>query len=596
MSVVVLGINHNSHDSAASLLVDGKVVAVAEEERFLRKKHAGDIPVNATRFCLEYAGLKPSDIDHLAFFYDPYLVTRKRLSLFVRYFPSSLNLLIDMTAPAAHILSMFLGESRLLKKTLFGNDSSCRYRFHYVEHHRCHAASAFFLSPFDHAAILSLDGTGEWATTWMGKGEANRIELLRQTTFPHSVGLVYSAVTEYLGFRPWSGEGKVMGLAAYGDPKRYLDAFRKIIHPAKGGGFEVDMSYFRYHVRFWREWVSQKFIEQFGPPREPESALDERHKDMAAALQAVSEEIGIHLADELQGMTDEQNLCLAGGVALNCVMNGKILRESRFRDVFVQPMANDAGTSLGAALYAYHVVLGHPRVMKLQTIALGPQFDNDAIEAALRRHPVVWHRSADVAREAAAFLADGKIIGWFQGRMEVGPRALGHRSILGDPRRSEMKDVINARVKHREGFRPFAPSVLAEKAGAYFAESYESPYMILNFDVLPEKRTVIPAVTHVDGTARVQTVARDVNPLYYRLIEEFERLTGVPVLLNTSFNVRGEPIVNTPDEAIACFLGTGMDRLVLGDFVAEKAAGPAVRPSGTRSAEAAGEPAGGPAD
>jgi carbamoyltransferase len=377
-------------------------------------------------------------------------------------------------------------------------------------------------------------------------------------------------VTEYLGFKPWSGEGKVMGLAAYGDPQRYLGQFRRMIHPTEDGGFAVDMSYFRYHVRFWREWVSQKFIAEFGPPRVPESAMDQRFMDMAAALQAVTEEIGLHVANHLQERTGEKNLCLAGGVALNCVMNGRILRESRFTDVFVQPMANDAGTSLGAALHVYHVKLGHPRVAPLHDIYLGPEFASGDFEKALARHPVRWHRSEDPAREVARLLADGKIIGWFQGRMEVGPRALGNRSILADPRRPEMKDVINARVKHREGFRPFAPSVLEEKAGEYFERSYTSPYMILNFEVRPEKRDVIPSVTHVDGTARVQTVARAVNPLYYRLIAEFESLTGVPVLLNTSFNVRGEPIVHTPDDAIRCFLATDMDRLVLGDHIVEK--------------------------
>ncbi len=569
MAIVVLGINHNSHDSAASLLVDGEPVAVAEEERFIRKKHAGDVPVHATRFCLERAGVKPRDIDHVAFFYDPYLVMRKRLSLFVRYFPASLNLLLDMTAPATHILSMFLGEARLLRRQLFGGDPGCRYRFHYVEHHRAHAASALMLSPFARAAVLSLDGTGEWATTWMGKGEENRLHLLRETTFPHSVGLVYTSVTHYLGFRPWSGEGKVMGLAAYGDPARYLPAFRQIIRPTPEG-FAVDMSYFRYHVRFWREWASQKFVDTFGPPRLPESALERRHEDIAAALQAVTEEIGLHLAGVLQRATGERNLCLAGGVALNCVMNGKILRESPFGDVFVQPMANDAGTSLGAALYVHHVVLGHPRTTALESASLGPEFGAAECAAALQRHPVVFHESDDVARETAALLAEGKIVGWFQGRMEVGPRALGNRSILADPRRAEMKDRVNARVKHREGFRPFAPSVLVERAGEYFEGCRESPYMILNFVVRREKREVIPAVTHVDGTARVQTVAREASPLYYRLIEEFARLTGVPVLLNTSFNVRGEPIVHTPDEAIVGLLGTDMDRLVIGPYVAQK--------------------------
>jgi len=571
MAVVVLGINHNSHDSAAALLVDGEPVAVAEEERFIRKKHAGDVPVQATRFCLAHAGVKPRDIDHVAFFYDPYLVVRKRLSLFVRYFPASLNLLLDMTAPATHILSMFLGEARLLRRRLFANDPGCRYHFHYVEHHRAHAASALMLSPFERAAVLSLDGTGEWATTWMGRGEGNRLAPLRQTTFPHSVGLVYSAVTHYLGFRPWSGEGKVMGLAAYGDPERWLPTFRQIIRPTPEG-FAVDMRYFRYHVRFWREWVSEQFVDTFGSPRVPESAIERRHEDIAAALQAVTEEIGLHLADVLQRATGERNLCLAGGVALNCVMNGKILRESRFADVFVQPMANDAGTSLGAALHVHHEVLGHPRRTELESVSLGPEFGAAEGEAALRRRGIVFRRSDDVACETAALLAAGKIVGWFQGRMEVGPRALGNRSILADPRRADMKDRVNARVKQREGFRPFAPSVLGPRASDYFDGCRASPYMMLNFTVRPGKRDAIPAVTHVDGTARVQTVTRAANPLYHRLIEEFDRLTGVPVLLNTSLNVRGEPIVHTPEQAIACLLATEMDHLVLGDYVVEKGA------------------------
>jgi carbamoyltransferase len=572
MSVVVLGIDHNNHDSAASLLVDGKVVAVAEEERFLRKKHAGDIPVHATRFCLEYAGLKPRDVDHVAFFYDPYLVMRKRVTLFARYFPQSLALVRDVTLPAARILKMFLGESRLLRRELFQDDPGCRFQFHYVEHHRAHAASALMLSPYDSAAILSIDGTGEWATTWMGHGRGTRLDLLREVHFPHSIGLVYSAVTKFLGFRPWSGEGKVMGLAAYGDPERYLPLFREIVQLRPDGDFRVDMRYFRYHIRYWREWVSQRFEERFGAPREPESTLTQRDFDIAAALQAITEEVGLHVAGALRRLTGERRLCLAGGVALNCVMNGKILRQSGFDDVYVQPMANDAGTSLGAALHVYHVGLGHPRVMELRDVCLGPEFTDAEVRIALARHPLDVHRSQDVCAETAALLAEGRIVGWFQGRMEVGPRALGSRSILADPRRPEMKDVVNARVKRREGFRPFAPSVLEERAGEFFVQPYDSPFMILNFEVRPDKRDVIPAVTHVDGTARVQTVSRRDRPLYHRLLEEFGKLTGVPVLLNTSFNVRGEPIVYTPDDAIRCFLGTDMDRLVLGDWVAAKRA------------------------
>lgn len=573
--MVILGINHAAHDAAASLLVDGRVIAVAEEERFNRKKHAGDVPVQAMQFCLAQAGLRVCDIDHLAFFYDPYLLLRKRMRLMLRYFPSSLHVLREMAgvSPRTERLRMFLGEDRLLRARLFAHDAGLRYRFRYVVHHLCHAASAFLLSPFEEAAILSLDGAGESATTWLGRGQGTRLACLAEVHLPHSLGLLYSAVTDHLGFRPWSAEGKVMGLAAYGDPARYLPAFREIVRLQPDGGYTLDMRYFRYHVRGWTEWVSDRFIAQFGPRRVPESEITREHQDIAAALQVTTEEAALHVARALHRATGARALCLVGGVALNCVMNGRLLREGPFEDVFVQPMANDAGTSLGAALWVHHVALGCPRGEPLHDVYLGPAYDDETCRAALERHGLHFHRSDDVAEETAALLADGKIVAWFQGRMEVGPRALGNRSILADPRRAEMKDVLNARVKRREGFRPFAPSVLAERADDYFEHARPSPYMILNFHVRPEKRAIIPAVTHVDGTARVQTVTAEANPLYHRLIAAFERRTGVPVLLNTSFNVRGEPIVNTPDEAVTCFLGTAMDRLVLGSWIAEKPPG-----------------------
>ncbi len=570
--MIILGIDHNSHDAAASLLIDGKIVAIAEEERFTRKKHDGSVPVNAARFCLDYAGINPSDIDYLTFFYNPFLMMRKRVRQMARYFPASLQLLQRKAGSQTRMerIRMFMGENWLLRRALFHNQPGLRYKFKYVEHHWAHAASAFHLSPFDSAAILSIDGAGEWATTWLGRGEGNEIKLIRQVNFPHSVGLLYSALTFYLGFRPWSGEGKVMGLAAYGDPQRYLPTMRRIIFPTGKGGFKQDMSYFEYHVRGWQRWVSEKFIAEFGPLRAPESELEQRHKDIAAALQAITEEIGLYIVDELYKQTGEENLCLAGGVALNCVMNGRILQESKFKNIFIQPMASDAGTSLGSAVYANQIILRQPRVMELKHVYYGPEFTDQQCEEALKAKRLKYHRYDDIAKKTAELLAQEKIIGWFQGRMEVGPRALGCRSILTDPRKPEMKDILNDKVKHREGFRPFAPSVLEDKADQYFENPYPSPYMILNFKVLPKKRDVIPAVTHVDGTARVQTVSGETNPLYYRLIEEFEKLTGVAVILNTSFNVRGEPIVCTPSNAIDCFLGTQMDYLVLGNFIAEK--------------------------
>jgi carbamoyltransferase len=444
-------------------------------------------------------------------------------------------------------------------------------RVRYLDHHLTHAASTFLPSPFEHAAVLGIDGAGEDITTWFGEGHERRVVRRHCIRLPHSIGLFYSAVTHYLGFKPWGGEGKVMGLASYGDPERYYPAMRELIHWTEDGHLRLDMRYFAYHLSNWRRWITPRFEERFGPARVPESEMTRHAEDVAAALQRVVEEAALAMVRHLHRLVPSKNLCLAGGVALNSVMNGRIAREGPFENLFIQPAANDAGTALGAGLVLANLRHGMPRQTGQSLVYLGPDFDEAACHQAAAAAGLRIERRVDVVEYTAERLAAGEIVGWFQGKMEVGPRALGNRSILADPRSPEMKDTLNLRVKHREPFRPFAPSVLAEAAGDWFGDARESPHMLLVFPVRPERRAQVPAITHVDGTARVQTVRRDDNRRYYDLIEAFGRRTGVPMLLNTSFNVRGEPIVGTPEDAVRCFTGTQMDLLVLGDLVCRKA-------------------------
>lgn len=589
----ILGFNCYAHDAAAAIMADGQLLGLVEEERFLRRKHVGDFPVNAIRWCCQYAGIQPKDLDHIVYYWDPRLARMKRLLHVLKYFPRSLSLVKSRWGKETPMLR--------LRHTLtehFGIDWS-RTHFHWAEHHVCHAASCFLTSPFERAAILSIDAAGEWDCTWLGLGEGLDMKPLRKMSFPNSIGLVYGAVTEFLGFHFASGEGKVMGLAPYGNPlnplpgsangrfRTYRDVFCDIIRLTDDGGYQVDLSYFHYHIKGRPHWFSPKFYQVFGPPRPFNGPLTQHYTDIAAALQQRTEEVGLHLARWLKQATGADALCMAGGVALNAVMNGRILTSGLFKDVSIHPAANDAGTSLGACFWLWNTVLRNPRTYVFEHAYFGPEYSDDQYQAAIASRlgpqarpgtsvPVKPGLSVRISRRpdapelAARMLTQGKIISWFQGRMEMGPRALGNRSTLTDPRPANMKDILNARVKFRESFRPFAPSVLEEKVGQWFACDYPSPYMILVYDVLPEKRHLVPAITHVDGTGRVQTVSRKHNPRYYRLIEEFERLTGVPMILNTSFNKRGEPIVNTPEQAIDCFLQTGMDALFLGDYVLEK--------------------------
>jgi carbamoyltransferase len=559
----ILGINH-SNDAAAALVVDGKVMAASQEERFTRLKHDSSFPDRAIDFCLRTHGLALADLDAVAFFWNPGIHAEAPPRRLVQSVRHHLEYLYGVPAR----LIPRLGES------VSGIDQTIRLAsgrtlsIHYLTHHLCHAAAAFFTSPFEDAAILTADGYGERQSTTIYSGQGSRLELLAEIDFPHSIGSFYAALTDYLGFRANSGEGKVMGLASYGHDSSYVAKLRRLI--ALGDqGFELDLSYFEYfHDRPHR--YSKKLVSLLGPPRTPESHVDKRHEDIAFALQTVTEEAMLHLAGMAHRLTGSKNLCMAGGVALNCVANGRLMRESGFGECFFYPAAGDTGTAVGAALVVEHLLNPGKRSMAIASEYLGQGFTSAEVKAVLDRGQLRYHTLAAPETTAARMLADGHVIAWFQGRAEFGPRALGNRSILADPRRKDMKDRLNATVKFREPFRPYAPSVLQEACGKYFASDVPSPYMLRAYPTRPEMIDVLPAITHVDGTARVQTVSEAQNPRYYRLIREFGRLTGVEVVLNTSFNIRGEPIINTVDEAIKCLMTTGLDALFVEDYLVVK--------------------------
>ncbi len=558
----ILGFN-STHDGSAALVRDGEVLCAIEEERYSRKKHHYGFPEHAIKACLDHAGIDWKDLDHAAFYWDP----KRRLASFMwhvfRHLPRSLAYFKRQPG----IWSDFKALPKKLE-----DEYGFAGRFHFLDHHRNHLASAYWPSGFEEAAALSVDGTGEWEATALALvGTDGRIKILQSTNYPHSVGKLWETLTQYLGFRPNSGEGKVMGLAPYGRPD-LVAKFRDVISSDGKGDFKLNLSYFDFHVGRERKY-SDKFLSVFGPARVPESEIDSRHEDIAYALQAVTEDLLLEIVRQLHAISGMDRLVMAGGVALNSVANGRLVRETPFKEIFVQPSAGDAGASLGAALRVWHEVLGKGQEGRwtMKNACLGPEYTAEEYRSALEGSGLDFHESGDAPREAAERIARGEIIGWYQGRMEYGPRALGNRSILADPRNPKTKDIVNARVKFREGFRPFAPAVLAERAAEFFeCGNAEAPYMLKVFDVIPEKRAVIPSVTHVDGSARVQTVRREQNERYYDIIRAFGELTGVPVVLNTSFNVRGEPIVNTPQQAVHCFQGADMDALILGDYVALK--------------------------
>jgi len=558
--MVILGFN-STHDASVALLRDGRILWALEEERLSRRKHHYGFPELAMRYVLEAEGIRMPDVEHVAFYWNPWRGLVRFGWHVLRGLPRS--------AAYARVQPGIWREFVTLPRRL-RREWGFRGKFHFVDHHLAHAYSAFAPSPFARAAILSVDGTGEWTTTLLAEGTADGIRTIRRIGYPHSIGKVYEAVTQYLGFRPLCDEGKVMALAAYGDP-RFLETFRGLLQVNGSGTLRVDRRYFRYQHGAPTKF-SARFEETLGPCRRDGEAIEPRHRDVAFALQARTEEALLALVEDLRRRVDAPSLCLAGGVALNCVANGRLHAESSYHDLFVPPAAGDSGAALGAALRVHHLVTGRMPRDPLRHAYLGPEFDEADCRSALRGASVRFERPSDVAAEASAWIARGGIVGWFQGRMEYGPRALGNRSILADPRDAAMRDRLNARVKGRESFRPFAPAVLEERAADYFEGACPSPFMLLGFPVRPERRAEIPAVVHVDGTARVQTVDRATNPPFRRLLEAFEARTGIPMVLNTSFNRRGESIVCTPEDAVRCFLAGEMDALVVGPFLAWKEA------------------------
>lgn len=584
----ILGISAFYHDSAVALIVDGKIIAAAQEERFTRKKHDHRFPINAVKYCLEEAKININDIDYVAFYDKPFLKFERILETYLTFAPKGIKSFIKA-------MPLWIKEKLWLKE-LIGNELGYSGKILFPEHHQSHAASAFYPSPFDDAAFITLDGVGEWTTTSFGIGEKNNISILADIKFPHSIGLLYSAFTYYTGFKVNSGEYKVMGLAPYGEPK-YVDLIlNKLIDLKEDGSFKLNMKYFNFAAGL--TMTNSKFDKLFnGPARKPESELTQREMDLARSVQDVTEEVMLRISRHVKKITGKKNLCLAGGVALNCVGNGKILKKKIFDNIWIQPAAGDAGGALGAALFTWHQYLGNKRTITANQDSqngsyLGPSYGNEVIKIFLDSNAIKHKELSDneLVNEVANLLNEKKVIGWFNGRSEFGPRALGNRSIIGDARSQKMQSIMNLKIKFRESFRPFAPAVLEEKVSDYFEMDVPSPYMLLVADVKKErqkkmtdaeeklfgieklniKRSDIPAVTHIDYSARVQTVNKKTNPLYHSVISKFDELYGSAVIVNTSFNVRGEPIVNKPEEAYTCFMRTDMDYLVLGNFLLDK--------------------------
>jgi len=574
----ILGINAYHGDAAAAIVSNGRLIAAAEEERFNRFKHSAGFPEQAIRYCLDAAGIGLEDLDHIGISRDPSAHLHKKI-LFAatRVARFATHQIKDRLSNAAKVRDLKDEIARV-----FGvSKKQLGARFHNVEHHRAHLASCFFVSPFECAALLSIDGFGDFISTMWGVGEGNSIEVLGQVEYPHSTGIVYTAATQFLGFPHYGDEGKVMGLAPYGEP-RFINEFRRIIRTEENGQFRLNLDYFRHHAEgvemSWDEGspvigqvYSDAFAQLFGPPRAAGAALSDRDRDIAASLQLRLEEIGFHILTHLQEQTGLTDLGLAGGVAYNSVMNGKILLNTPFKRLFIQPAAGDSGTALGVCYHIYNAILKSDRGEVMTGAYTGPEFSDEEIRSALQAAalPFETHSDEEVTRRAAHDIAAGLVVGWFQGRMEFGPRALGNRSIVVDPRRAEMKDILNDRIKKREPFRPFAPSILEERVGDYFEQTHPAPTMLMVYQVRKERCDEIPAVTHVDGSGRLQTVSREVNARYYQLISDFAALTGVPVVLNTSFN-ENEPIVCTPQQAIECFLKTKMDALYLGNYAVRR--------------------------
>ena len=578
--MIILGINAYHANASAAIVVDGRLIGAVEEERLNRVKYAAGLPARAIQWCLDTAGVKLSDVDHIAVPRDPWACIGTKLRFASRMPRFAFDRL--------RVMRRFSGIREDLARAFEIDPQNIRAAFHRVEHHRAHMASAFFVSPYDDAAILSTDGLGDFASAMWAAGRGPQMQPLGEVTFPHSLGMYYTALTQYLGFWKFGDEYKVMGLAAYGQPE-FLDEFRRIVRADARNAFRLGLKYFSHQSEgpemTWRDAdrtpvlgrLFSPYLEQrLGPARKQDEPLGARHYNLAASMQAALEEVLASIWSDLAAKTKQKSLCLAGGVAFNCLANGKIFNRSPFERVYVQPAAGDAGLSVGAAFFAHHEILRQPRSFAMEHAYWGPAFSSSETRTALDRSgigsggaEISELQESPLLQATARAIADGKIVGWYQGAAEWGPRALGNRSIVADPRRPEMKDVLNRRIKHRESFRPFAPSILEEAVGEYFEQSHPSPFMTFAYPVRREKRAVIPAPTHVDGTARLQTVSRTANPLYWKLIRAFGDLTGVPVVLNTSFN-DNEPIVCRPEEALDCFRRTQMDVLVLGNCFLEK--------------------------
>jgi carbamoyltransferase len=584
----ILGISAFYHDSAVCLVQDGKIVFAAQEERFTRKKHDQSFPINAIKSCLQNTGLTGKDIDFVAFYDKPFLKFERILETYLSYAPIGIKSFIKA-------MPLWI-KQKLWIKELIKKELKYEGKIIFTEHHESHAASAFFPSPFQEAAFLTIDGVGEWATASYGVGKNNEIQILAELHFPHSLGLLYSAFTYYTGFKVNSGEYKVMGLAPYGEPKYKDLILSELMDLKEDGSFKMNMKYFDYCAGL--RMTNGRFEKLFGgPPRKPESPLTQRHMDLARSIQEVTEEVMLRMARHVYKETGQRYLCLAGGVALNCVGNGRILREGPYEDIWIQPASGDAGGALGAALFVWYQYLGNNRITDgkkdfMQGAYLGPRFENSYISDFLKRNNIPYTELSDeeIPEKIADLIADEKVVGWFQGKMEFGPRALGSRSIIGDARSPKMQETMNLKIKFRESFRPFAPSVIEERASDYFEIDRKSPYMLLvapvkkelrremteeeqklfGLDKLHVVRSSIPAITHVDYSARIQTVNKEDNPLFYKLIKKFDEKYGCPVIINTSFNVRGEPIVCTPEDAYLCFMRTNMDYLLMGNFLLEK--------------------------
>lgn len=572
----ILGLNAYHGGASACLIKDGQLVAAAEEERFARIKYWAGFPVEAIKYCLREGGITPYDLDHIGISRNPNANLMRKAVFAARRMPSP-RLLFDRARNRRAVGNL----QRVFCEHMNVDAGGIRASFHNVEHHRAHLASAFFVSPFENAAILSIDGMGDFTSTMWAAGHGDTFDVLGAINFPHSIGIVYTALSQWLGFRNYGDEGKVMGLASYGEP-RFVDKLRRIVRLQVDGTFEIDQGFLRYQAEggtmTWASGAprigrlySDKLESLIGESRTPGSKLTSYHHDIAASLQVILEEVEFALLAKLRKETGLDALCMAGGVALNSTFNGKVLPQSDFTDIYIHPAAGDGGTSLGVCYHIYHNILGNSRAYVMTDAYTGPWFSNSYIQSALESESLNYEtlENTTLAQKVAKLVADGNVVGWFQGRMEWGPRALGNRSIVADPRRADMKDILNARIKHREEFRPFAPSIMEEMTDQYFDQGYPDPFMLKVYNVLPEKQAEIPAVTHVDGTGRLQTVGQQTSPDYWELINAFHERTGVPVVLNTSFN-ENEPIVCTPHEAIACFLRTHLDAIAIGNYLVQK--------------------------